>query len=59
MEKKWAAADDQLSASELDVVERRLSANGEMLHVAGSSLSAKIEQVAALAEAAVLHHLSP
>lgn len=53
LDKKWAAADDQLSASELEGIERRLSANEDMLRTAGAALAAKIEQVAALAETAV------
>jgi hypothetical protein len=53
MAKKWASEDNQERALHLGEIEQRLATSSQLLRVALAPLASKIEEVAAVAEAAV------
>jgi len=57
-EKKWEADDNQQRVQQLEAIEHRLAASDEMLWASVAPLVAKIEQVTAMAEAAVCSWLA-
>lgn len=57
--KKWASEDNQQRALHLGEIEQRLATNSQLLRVALAPLASKIEEVAAVAEAAVRKHIFP
>ena len=57
-DKKWEADDNQQRVQQLESIEHRLAASDEMLWASVAPLVAKIEQVTAMAEAAVCSSLA-
>lgn len=59
MAKKWASEDNQERALHLGEIEQRLATSSQLLRVALAPLASKIEEVAAVAEAAVRKQIFP